>query len=914
MKITFFRLKGYVKVLNGMGLDEIAIPFDTFKNRIILIQGENGCSKSTIIAALSPNPDTSDSFRTDVFIDGNGNQQIIEYPAEKEIHYVDIDQNGDVNYYQILIQSIVDESRTRRTTKAFISKNGEELNPNGNVSSFKEIRDSLLGIDPVYLDLSSISTENRGIVDMIPSERRKYMAAYIGSLDTYNNIFKTLSKKVNSLKSYLNTLNTKIYELGNESELRLQLLQSESTLQNLNTQRDEFIKKLAETEAVVKLIDPENKIQDSYQSISSRLEIIKTQIRQNHISAGLLYSELQIHPESVDLMTLHNEIIKNLTTFKEQLSSEKNQIALEINLNEALFTSLESDKNILQGLLSNNIPTNIEEAVLKLREEAKSYEDYLTDDDVQLFNLVSIGELIDLRSTLNNFKEEISIIEETYTKEIFSLSVATCLTDNTQSCQQKVHTIQKELHNIESLLDKTKDETISIQNDLQLAKDFNRTRPKECKINSCPYIAKYISLDIKSLESELENHDSTFCKLIVEKDQKERELDNWIKISEISQRLEVVFAILFAKRSVIERISFLQQILDKQYLIDKLSISYNFPEFEKVSSLIEKNYLYLDLQKIKQQLVGLEQDLKVYKNNQALIESLTNTIENNSKTFSDRTQKIEKLSKNCSFIEKVIDEYSSKLEIVSKLVELKSDEDKLLQEKESLKVEFDNIKTNIKTVKEKIDSVNSIKNELLRVEESIKPILESINRLKFTLANLTEYQEELASSSSRYDKMVFIRNACSPGNGLGIQSEYIKRYMNDIIIDCNKMLGYMFGGSIRLEVPVINEKQFSIPFYGPNGILVPDISNGSTAQKCMIGLVFSCVAMMKSSMKYNIPRFDEIDGGLDQQNRITFINVLNQILDFMHCEQCIICSHNTEFDTQNTTRLICSKSGILFSE
>ena len=54
MKITYFRLKGYIKVLNGMGLEEIAIPFSEFKNRIVLVQGENGCAKSTIIAALSP--------------------------------------------------------------------------------------------------------------------------------------------------------------------------------------------------------------------------------------------------------------------------------------------------------------------------------------------------------------------------------------------------------------------------------------------------------------------------------------------------------------------------------------------------------------------------------------------------------------------------------------------------------------------------------------------------------------------------------------------------------------------------------------------------------------------------------------------------------------------------------------------
>ena len=84
MRITYFRLKGYIKVLNGMGLNEIVIPFHEFKNRIVLIQGENGCAKSTIISALSPNPDTSDSFCNNV---SDCNDFLDSSSAEKEIHY-----------------------------------------------------------------------------------------------------------------------------------------------------------------------------------------------------------------------------------------------------------------------------------------------------------------------------------------------------------------------------------------------------------------------------------------------------------------------------------------------------------------------------------------------------------------------------------------------------------------------------------------------------------------------------------------------------------------------------------------------------------------------------------------------------------------------------------------------------------
>ena len=133
MRITYFRLKGYINILQGMGMEELIIPFDQFNSRVILIQGENGTGKSTILKALSPNPDSNDSFRTDVIVTPDGNRQIVEYPAEKEIHYTD-----DIgNVYCILIKSVVNDSKTTRSTKAYISRNGEELNPNGNISSIE---------------------------------------------------------------------------------------------------------------------------------------------------------------------------------------------------------------------------------------------------------------------------------------------------------------------------------------------------------------------------------------------------------------------------------------------------------------------------------------------------------------------------------------------------------------------------------------------------------------------------------------------------------------------------------------------------------------------------------------------------------------------------------------------------------
>lgn len=915
MKIVFFRLKGYIKILNGTGLDEICLDFSSFKNRIILVQGENGCGKSTIISALSPTPDGSDSFRTDVFIDAYGNRQIIEYPAEKEIHYIDIDESGNQNYYKILIMSIVDESRTRRTTKAFISKNGEELNPNGNVSSFKEIRDNLLGIDPVYLDLSSISAENRGIVDMIPSERRKYMAAYIGSLETYNNIFKVISKKVSSVKSYMNTLSTKLYELGNENELRLKLSQACTTLKDLNTRRDKLLKELASAEATVSLIDPDNKMQDLYSSISERLRDIKSEMSKKDGERVKVSTLLQLDAQNVDISKFLQDTRDTLESYKNSLVEKKSKLSTLISLNDVTIQNIESDRSMLDSISSNQAHVNIISAIDKIKSEISTYEKYLSSDTICILESISLEDLLDLRESFNDFMKEISSAEELYTEEEFinAVKVARCENDK-KSIKDTIDELQSKVVDQKITLSQLTKDLESFDEDKKAISDFNNLRPKDCLNDQCPFIAKYIDLKNKLGDSSQKSITNEIEYISISIKENSDRIDFLNHVLEITSRIEFAISIIIGKKSIISKFESLKQILNVQLLKNFISSHYRFPIFSVVTEVIENATIYKDLQNAKDQLKTLESDLSIYNKNKDLIDTLEKKISENEKLKNSREEEIKAINKECIFISRMIVEFSNRLENAEKLSQTIFDIEKLEHELENLRQEFESVKDKIKLVKEKIDSVNSIKNDINKIEETISPQQALISKLNYDITSILEYQKEYNENSDIYEKIVFIRNACSPGNGMGIQSEYIKRYMNDIIIDCNRMLGYMFGGTIQLHVPVINEKQFSIPFVGPNGIPVPDISDGSTAQKCMIGLVFSCVAMMKSSLKYNIPRFDEIDGGLDQQNRTMFINVLNYILDFMHCDQCIICSHNMEFDTQSTTRLICSRNGITIEQ
>ena len=911
MRITYFRLKGYINILQGMGMEELIIPFDQFNSRVILIQGENGTGKSTILKALSPNPDSNDSFRTDVIVTPDGNRQIVEYPAEKEIHYTD-----DIgNVYCILIKSVVNDSKTTRSTKAYISRNGEELNPNGNISSFKDIRDDILGIDPTYLDMSSISSENRGLVDMIPSERRKYLASYIGSLDTFNQIYKQISKKVNSTKAYLNTINSKLYTLGNEDSIQLRLIQLKDKKETLSSDRDKLLKNLSEAETIVKIKDPDNKIQDLYQSISDSLRAVNSEMEKNNQNLERIHSKLSDFDENADFDILLEDSKNALNKYKEDLNNTNNSISNLISINDITTNRLDEDTERLNSISSNYVKSNIESTVEQLSSELELYKVYLesSNDTKELLDKVSLKELQELNNDLNTFKDIISNIDIELSIEEVEDALSKIDSGDISYYSNSIEKYNEKILELDSSIIRLENTVSDIMDKLDTIENFNNTRPEGCTIDTCPYIQEYIK--IKNSEEDLnEALNAEYATLKVyrtDKESIEKSIKELKKLLSIYTTLVPAIDILKTNKKILESIPELSYLVqDKYKLACNIAEHNQFNDFNKLNDYIEFASIYTMAKEIQEQYDSLSSDLKVYQNNKALIDSLNNSIEKSNKEIEENNNKINELNKSRLFLEEVISQYNDRISTLEELISENNKHIDLENQKNQIRDQFNKVKDDIRIVKEKIDIANSIRNDIESIDNAIGPLTEEINHATFALSEINTLQNDFKQTSSEFEKLSFIKDACSPGNGMSIQSEYVKMYMNDIIYTCNTLLGYMFNGALQLDMPIINEKQFSIPFIGPNGIQVPDISNGSTAQKCMIGLVFSCASMMKSSNTYNILRFDEIDGGLDTDNRRLFIQVVNQIMNIMRSTQCIMVSHNSEFDTENVTTIRCSHRGI----
>ena len=178
MKYKWIELYNYAGLYNGMGINQIKIDFTRCKTNKIIIRGSNGSGKSTLMKAINLNPDTNDNF-------------IPSCEARKNICIV----CDGVEYIIRYIHPITNSGRG--TTKGYISKmiNGQfvELNPNGNVTSCKDIIYEEFGLDSSFISLSSLSSENRGLVDSKPAERKRLINSIINTLEVYNSIYKKTS-------------------------------------------------------------------------------------------------------------------------------------------------------------------------------------------------------------------------------------------------------------------------------------------------------------------------------------------------------------------------------------------------------------------------------------------------------------------------------------------------------------------------------------------------------------------------------------------------------------------------------------------------------------------------------------------------------------------------------------------------
>lgn len=889
MRIEFIALDNYIGIFNGTGKRHIEFNFTQCKN-VIAIRGFNGSGKSTLMRTLNPFPDSNEML-------------IPGLEAHKRIVYL----KNEFRYIIDIIYPIKNNGE-RATSKVSILKlnwsTGEQwaINPNGNVSEAKELIMNEFELDNNYITLSQLSSEDRGLADKRPAERKKFVNDILSDLTAYNSMYKILTKKSSTLKALTNSINMKIDRILNgrslnnlkdelamiEKKLKSEELEREEILQEIGALDFLIVNKKKDLEEYDNNIIKKTALNKAIETISSDIVTIRGSYFYS-AQGNKIVDDLGNPYENPNLLDSINAIKRNISTekisYQVKFENDVNEVKKLRNINSEIKDKIDKIRMQLSILTDNNAQ-DPEEFIKSFKENLDSRNKIL--DEINKRNASKLFESNITIEKLDMMKAQLDYIMN-------RININLPIYDTPDGYSVNIDKVNAKIKNSEIARDKIVKKLLQINN---ISEDLIDSKiPKDCKIKDCPMRlaiekAKKDNHQTQELNKILDAYDNTI------KESKQYIEDLSIRYRESLSRSELLTHYNSFSDIILTLLNF--DTNTKPNFDSITSKVWEDPDLynRTVSTLIDK---YIDIFNMKAQYEALQ---TTYINTVDLYTKIINKVdqikelkENENilvRGYEKNDAELIKLENSCNEYNGYIVNINAKLDILDKLLPLATD----LKEKHDSLVQVTEI---IEKAKENIESVKDNMNHRAKLIAESNSFADSIEKLRICYNNTNqdfrmaaEYINELTQYNNTYQKIETVKKFTSPTTG--IQTLFMEAYMNNVLIVANQLLQLMFNGQFILQPFVINESEFRIPCAG-NGYLNDDISSMSTSQICIISMIISFAMLYNSSSCYNILKLDEIDGGLDTNNRLHFISMLNQVMAIMKCEQCFIISHNSELET-----------------
>lgn len=875
MRFISARFKGLQGLYRNSMQDEINIDFTKSKYSIIYIVGPNGSGKSTLMSALNPLPDPPS-----MYLDGK--------LGEKELCI--LDNNGVI--YDILIQYPVYANGSRAATKAFIKEitpggGTVELNANGTVGSFKDIVYSRFSLDPNFVSLSYLSVEDRGIVEKKPSERKKFVANLLESLEVYNDIYKTLVKRSSVFKSMINSITAKIDSVGNQEKLMMDKVSADNRLSVLEQQKSSLEQAIAASKASINLIDPDNAIRNLYNDLVSQYNIAKSNL-------DLLYESVK----GFDIKNLDDALSKYIETKREE-STLLNQIEYFSETIRTTNDQMEEQSKTLfektqkyNSLTEETIFDDLDEAIRKYRELISGYKEIfkkigvtpgaITKDEY----IVGLNTLEDLRTSILNIKS--------YSSDKAIELACRCLV-NEISIPDMISETDDKISYIEKEIDTIKDEKSKYASLIERTKILDN-RPDSCSIDTCLFIKDAIEARNQDPVTKLNRTSAEYDKLQSQLLSSRQYLSELQLANKTYNDLRLVIRSFMNNKSIVEKLPMDKRLFDIRYLADIILSGDPMNDIYELYKYIDQANIFELYKNNSESLSKLELEQEKNKTRLGMIDQLRSDI-NSIREKKSSMEEVIALNKRrideCNSKLKELQVYISELD---KVISSFKTIEKYESEKEELESKLKTVSTNIDKISSEVRNINKNQSMLTGILQEMNPLKQARDNINYSLAKLQEYQKELDDYNGRYATIELLKKYSSPTKG-GIQTIFMQLYMDKTLSLANQLLGLVFGGKLELLPYIINENEFRIPTKSNvTNLVVDDVSNCSTSEKSMIAMTMSFALAFHGSPDYNIVRLDEIDGGLDQDNRSMFPVICRNMVDMLGIEQCFVISHSSESD------------------
>jgi len=847
MKITYLKLENFVNIKAGMKMTKVEIDLSNSKNNLILLCGPNGTGKTSLLSELHP---FANSGNMDVR--GETNLIIEGKDGYKEVHIEDGEDKYVIKHHYLF-------SKKTKSVKSFVTKNGVELNPNGNVKSFKEAINEQLGIDHELLKLMRLGSNVTSLINMKSTNRKNFATKLFSDIEVYNGFYKKVSEEYRNIRAVMKSTADKISKFNIQDEA-------------------EFDKQIEVTQHEVELYT----------------------IEKERLQREITTMENKIHDIKIDDEELVYETFKSL---ESELNSANTLLALvaDINMSKAEYELLcETNKQQLELALLG-YKSNIDKAI----SERDIYYNQKQDLEETMKRAASAERISNLKSTINEYKVNIVRLEkELENRNRYDKTVLLLLKDHCQKTMDYVRDLEiykdsdiKRL--MESLLDN--DDILKRMEDIN-----NKNKSIYDKLN-----ADIINIENMNLEFDIDlgddscTEDCPYKQFYLQTIGKKNNLNKYIEERNAINKEILRYEELY---NLYNNLVFIKNHIESYEHEFQIPIEYNYAScFENYimnKPVVNSNLLNLaidDSEKF-ELLEKYKKDLEKFETEYDLIKSSgldMIEIENKILDINDKINERDAIIRDNTILRDEVEEEIANNEKQTaellKALALRESMEEMNKRYEELKARIEEI-NNLKIEKNRcLNTMNSNRNELMKVNEFITKLTAKANQLVFSKETYNNLVTEHNALKLLFEDADIIRDSLNASKGIPLI--FLQVYLKNCPIMMNNLLDTIYNGELQIEGFLIDENEFRIPF-NKAGIRVPDIAFASQGESSFISIVLSLSLIIQSMTKYDIICLDELDGPLDTKNREQFIKVLYEFIRQTGSEQIFLISHNNVFDNE----------------
>ena len=889
IRITKLLLKNYAPFYESMGIKIFEFDRTKSSNNLILILGANGAGKSFILTELSPEPMEHINGRTT-------NRFIDNEEGRKEITFIVSDRtNTDTDEYKCTIIYSADRRKTvcYFTHTDLITGKTEELNSNGNVSSYMECCKKYLGYDKNYKNIGYLSDDVKNLVSMSFTERQQLISNWLPNTSEFLQAGKIAQKKMNQTKREIDNLLKDIAKIST-GDIENQLKQEEDKLIVKKAKLDKIKDGLSKASLMTSMLNKYNR-QQLNQKKDKHLLDVKQYNEKYHLNADQIIKYKSYLNNSDGKEKLMNDIVE-LDIQQEKLYDEENVLNDEILHLTSQIESMNVTEN--QSVGNYNI-VSVTESINKNKSDLDSIN-------------ASISDLLKAHDDYGEFTEYKSELKAAVTATMNALMsialISTKISTMCGNCEFKQIFEAKAGEDVESQISTLKNTNEMLSNQITLLEtelheieehsiNFTSIKtyiPNKCNENTCTLIKALLDRssdgligkinEVKRKIEETKYKISENAKLIEEKQVVRQNLSNALyDMSQVTDTLKTLddktYCLPVSIRDEINSPIPYNVLVKTGYILEAVK------KYDEYVSCLEK----------KQSLIQSIDNLNNISHILTLSEESKRILQNN---INRRKECTDRLKEVISSREKIATEKEALLKLSDQISKLKDERDLLLSEQTKL---LEN-KKNLLTENEYVYNTEVILacvRKLRELEQSItKDVLEIQNKIESYKTQLTSVDVLKNRKNMLDEKRELYSLAYNIWSAEGYPSLLINDFLEEVTECTNRDLDESWGGMLNILKPILDSTALKVPVIRGNKSL-NDVSECSKAEKATLDLAisFGILEVSLENSLYSIIKIDEKDSGMDSVRRQSYLDTLLSRLDKIGCKSAFCITHSNCFDS-----------------